>query len=154
MNTKCFFMLVILVLVVKTAAGQGCEQILFGGVFNTFNQQGVSQSNEQWHNAWCNGTVIASSGSSASGAALDIGIAKISLGFSFSDAQEFQRVYKQSFCSTESGSSFNYASNVSVQKVASPDILKAYTDCKAIEAKGLKVDFSLRDDHKVFVISA
>lgn len=154
MKAKTFLMVVAVLLLVKTAFGQGCEQILFGGVFNTFNQQGSSYTSEYWHNAWCNGVIEASSGSSSGGASLNFGVGKIGLGFGVSDAQEFQKIYKQTFCSTSTGSSTNIANNTSVQKVASPDILKAYTDCKAIEAKGLKVDFSVRpEDNKVFVIS-
>lgn len=136
------------------ANSQGCEQILFGGVFNTFNEQGSSYSNAEWHNAWCNGTLSTSSSGGSTSVNLTLPIGDIPIGIGLSDAQEFQRVYKQTFCSTGSSAAVNYSTNASIVKVASPDILKSYTDCKAIEAKGLKVDFSLRpEDNKVFVIS-
>lgn len=133
--------------------GQGCETLLMNGVFNTFNYSSGNYSSAEWHNYWCNGTVESVSSSSSGGAALNLGIAKISLGMSFSDAQEFQKVYKSIYCGSNTGGTINISTNSVIQKVADPNILAAYVKCKEIENGGLQVNLSIRpEDKKVFVV--
>ena len=133
--------------------GQGCETLLMNGVFDTFNYNSGNYSSAQWHNSWCNGKVEQVSSSSSSGATLNLGVAKISLGMSYDDAKEFQKVYKSLYCGSNSYSGTSVSSNSVIQKVASPDILDAYVKCKEIENGGLKVNLSLRpQDNKVFVV--
>lgn len=132
---------------------QECETILMNGVFNTFNSYTGNYSSSEWHNFWCNGTVEKSSSSSSSSAGLNLGFAKISLGMSFDDAKEFQRIYQSINCGSNSGATQDYSSNTVIQKVASPEILKAYVDCKKLQSSGLVVDLSLREsDKRVFVV--
>jgi hypothetical protein len=133
--------------------GQGCETLLMNGVFNTFNYNSGNYSSAEWHNFWCNGTVEKVTSNSSSDASLNIGIAKISLGMSFDDAKEFQKVYQSIYCGSTAGNKVNISTNSVIQKVASPEILTAYVKCKEIETGGLQVNLSLRpEDRKVFVI--
>lgn len=139
--------------IVSKSFGQGCETLLMNGVFNTFNSYSGSYSSAEWHQFWCNGTVEKINSSSSSSAGLNLGFAKISLGMSYDDAKEFQRVYQSINCGSNAGSTQNYSTNSVIQKVASPEILKAYVDCKKLQSSGLIVDMSVRaDDKKVFVV--
>jgi hypothetical protein len=123
------------------------------GVFNTFNSYTGNYRSAEWHNFWCNGTVERINSSTSSDAGLNVGFAKISLGMSYADAKEFQRVYQTINCGTNSGATENYSTNTVIRKVASPELLRAYVDCKRLQSSGLLVDMSVRpDDKKVFVV--
>lgn len=152
--TKFKMILLLLVVSVTTKTNsQGCETLLMNGVFNTFNYNSGNYSSAEWHNYWCNGTVEKVNSSSSSDAAINIGVAKVSLGMSFDDAKEFQRLYQSIYCGSTSGTRVNISTNSVIQKVASPDILAAYVKCKEIESNGLQVNLSLRpEDKKVFVL--
>ncbi len=135
------------------ALAQGCETLLMNGVFNTFNVYTGSYSSAEWHNFWCNGTVERTSSSSSTGVSLNVVVAKIPIGMSYDDAKEFQRIYQSINCGANTGATQNFSTNTVIQKVASPEILKAYVDCKKLQSSGLIVDLSLRpDDKKVFVV--
>lgn len=142
------------VLLTTNLFGQGCESLLMNGVFNTFNSYTGNYSSAEWHSFWCNGTVEKSKSTNSSNAILNVIVGEIPLGMSFDDAKEFQRVYQSINCGSNSENTQNYSSNSVIQKVASPDILKAYVECKKLQSSGLIVDMSVRpDDNKVFVVA-
>lgn len=145
--------LIILLLGSIASKGQGCETLLMNGVFNVFNQSTGNYTSSEWHNYWCNGIVEKIDEGRSTGAVLNLGIGKISLGLGFDDAKEFQRIYQSSNCGVNAGIYTDLNVHQVIQKVASPEILSAYVKCKEIEKGGLSVNLNVRpDDRKVFVL--
>lgn len=153
MKQKTILLFLIISFFTTNVFAQGCENLLMNGVFNTFNAYTGSYSSAEWHNFWCNGTVEKSNSSTSTNATLNVIVGEIPLGMSFDDAKEFQRVYQSINCGSNSGSTQNFSTNSVIQKVASPEILRAYIDCKKLQSSGLIIDMSLRpNDKKVFVV--
>ena len=153
-KTVIFLLLLVGFFSTSKAIGQGCETLLMNGVFNTFNYNSGEYSSAEWHNFWCNGTVEKTNSKSQTNGALNVGVKVVTLGMSFDDAQEFQKIYKSINCGANNGDKLDISTKSVIQKVASPEILKAYVDCKKLQSSGLIVDLSLReDDKKVFVVN-
>jgi len=136
----------------QSSYAEGCEDLLAQGVFDTFNASSVRHSYNEWHQWWCNGTIEKTSSGSSTGAKLNVVVAEIPLGLSFDSAQQFQRVYQQQYCGTNSGIDTNLASDSTVTKIASKDLLSTYESCKRVEKGGISSHIEMGDGNRSFVL--
>lgn len=148
-----FSSIIMHVLFVFPVFGQGCDLLLRDGVFNTFNAGSGSYSYDQWHQAWCSGTLKQTSSGGSTGVSLDVVVKTIPIGLNFSDAQQFQSMYQSKFCGSADRTKVNLEQESTFQKTADPVLLSEYVQCRQVETKGLETHFTESPNHKVFVVT-
>jgi hypothetical protein len=147
-----FNLFLVAILTIPLARAAGCEDLLAQGVFDTFNATSGHQTFNQWHQWWCNGVVEKTSSGNTTGATLNVVVQEIPLGLSFDNAQQFQKLYQQQFCGTGSSSSTDLRNDSSLAKVASKQLIDAYTACKEIENRGISSRLDMGSTNASFVL--
>jgi hypothetical protein len=137
-----------------SASAQGCDMLLRDGVFNTFNKSGYSYGYDQWHQSWCNKVLSQSAGGSSTGLGVGVVLGDIPIGLSFSDAQDFQRMYQSDYCGGKDRTKVDLSQDNIVRKTADPSLIAGYTQCRAVENAGLITTFANDDANpRSFLIS-
>lgn len=142
-----------LVFAARGAQAQGCDALLRDGAFETLNQGGSSYSSDQWHNAWCNGTLIQTAQNSGHQAKLNLVLFEIPLGLSYEDAKNFQQVYQTNYCGNADRHTVDMSQFAIFRKTVSPDLVNAYVECHKTETSGLRTAFDLTSNNRVFVVT-
>jgi hypothetical protein len=137
----------------QRAYAQGCDALLRDGAFETLNQFGSTFRTDEWHNAWCNGTLVQTTQNSSHQAKLNLVVFEIPLGFSYDDAKSFQQFYQTSYCGTADRSTVDMSQVGILRKTVSPDLVSAYVDCHKTELSGLRTTFKAMSDNKTFVMT-
>lgn len=149
--------LVTSVVLAQLAAGsvgaQGCDMLLRDGVFNTFSRTSGRYAYDEWHQAWCNGTIRSESSGGATSVKLDLVVKAIPIGLGVDDARQFQSYYQQQFCGNADRTRVNLTQFAAAQKTADPALVSAYVSCKEVEGRGLDARFLPTVDNKAFTIT-
>lgn len=148
-----FYLTIPASILVYRNAYAGCDELLRQGVFNTWNESTGYYSSNKWHQAWCTGKVEEVSKGGQTSVGLSILVESIPVGLSFGDAQTFQRLYKENFCSNTNASDTDFSRNDLFHKLASPELIASYVECRKVEENGLKTDFKVGSDKRNFMIS-
>jgi hypothetical protein len=123
-------------------------------VFDTFGRTSGALSSEEWHQAWCNGTIESVQSGGSTSVALKVVVKAIPIGLSVDDARTFQRLYQSQNCGQNAGGRVDWEHEAVVSRVASPSLVAAYVQCREIEGKGLQTAFEVRqEDQKTFSAS-
>lgn len=134
-------------------SAQSCNDMLRNGVYDSFNVQSYNRSSSEWHHAWCSGTIQSSSGSNSGGGSIGVVIDGIPLGMSASDADTFQKFYKQHFCSVGGGENDDLSKYTEIRSTVNPTIVNAYVACHAVEAAGLQTQVVENGTKSVFTVA-